>query len=234
MASLSGFKLNSYHQSMMDKLTGITARPSDNAQSVIAGLQTPPVGMKKSTKLDSIKVPDATAVANAVQRKVAMPTIMAPTGGGISANVTAGVPRVSSGSSGSVSSSGGGSLDNFLAKIAKKESGGNYGAVNKDSGALGKYQVMPANVASWTKQALGKSLTPQQYLASKDAQEAVAKKVLGGYLSKYGEEGAAIAWYSGESNAKKHAKTGQVSTKAQGGGKYPSIAAYAAAIAGRK
>ncbi|MDV2992103.1 MAG: hypothetical protein N4J56_001757 [Chroococcidiopsis sp. SAG 2025] len=65
-------------------------------------------------------------------------------------------------------SSGGSSL---YQAIIGKESGGNYRAVNPDSGALGLGQVMPANVASWTKAALGKSLTPQQFLNDRAAQE---------------------------------------------------------------
>lgn len=35
-------------------------------------------------------------------------------------------------------------VDNFLPAIVKQESGGNYKAVNRESGAMGAYQVMPA------------------------------------------------------------------------------------------
>ena len=56
--------------------------------------------------------------------------------------------------------SGGTDVDRFINSIAKKESGGNYGAVNRQSGAMGKYQVMPSNIASWSKQTLGYSVTP--------------------------------------------------------------------------
>lgn len=86
----------------------------------------------------------------------------------------------------------------FLWAIGQQESGGNYSSVNSGSGALGKYQVMPANVASWTKAALGHSLTPQQYLSNPAAQDAVANKILGGYYDKYGAKGAAAMWYSGQ------------------------------------
>ena len=64
--------------------------------------------------------------------------------------------------------------------------------------AYGKYQVMGANVPEWTQAALGTSMTPQQFLGNKDAQEAVFRNRFGGYVDKYGEEGAAKAWYAGE------------------------------------
>ena len=91
-----------------------------------------------------------------------------------------------------------GSLDAFLYAERMQESGGNYSAVNASSGALGAYQVMPANVASWTERALGHSLTPAQFLASPSAQNAVATTILGGYFAKYGAAGAAAMWYSGQ------------------------------------
>ncbi len=64
--------------------------------------------------------------------------------------------------------------------------------------ALGKYQVMQSNVAEWTREALGKSLTPQQFLNSPSVQDAVFDKRFSGYLAKYGPDGAARAWYGGE------------------------------------
>jgi hypothetical protein len=71
--------------------------------------------------------------------------------------------------------------------IAYEESGGNYGAVGKPtkSGdrAYGECQVMGSNIPQWTKEALGLSLTPQQFLNSPAAQDAVARAKLGQYLS---------------------------------------------------
>lgn len=65
------------------------------------------------------------------------------------------------------------------------------------------YQVMGANVPSWTRKYWGKSLTPQQFLNNPKAQEAVARGVLQGYYNKYGARGAAAMWYSGQSNPNK-------------------------------
>lgn len=63
--------------------------------------------------------------------------------------------------------------------------------------AYGAYQVMGANIPSWTKNALGTSMSPQQFLGSASAQDAVFNKVFGGYVDKYGASGAAQAWFGG-------------------------------------
>lgn len=98
------------------------------------------------------------------------------------------------------------SFDAFFWAISKQESGGNYGAVGvwvKGDRAYGKYQVMGANIPSWTKKYFGKSLTPSQFLNNPSAQEAVARGVLQGYYNKYGAKGAAAMWYSGQPNPNK-------------------------------
>ncbi len=86
--------------------------------------------------------------------------------------------------------------------ISTLESGGNYRAIGpatRDGDrALGKYQVMGKNVGPWTKEALGEELTPQQFVASPEAQDAVFNHKFGGYVDKYGPEGAARAWFAGE------------------------------------
>jgi hypothetical protein len=64
--------------------------------------------------------------------------------------------------------------------------------------AYGKYQVMGTNVAQWTKEALGRPMTPDEFLGNPDAQEAVFKHKFGQYSAKYGPEGAARAWFAGE------------------------------------
>lgn len=94
-----------------------------------------------------------------------------------------------------------GSISAYAKAIQSIESGGNYSALGPltSSGdrAYGAYQVMGANVPAWTKQALGQSLTPQQFLGNSAAQDAVFEKIFGGYVSKYGASGAAQAWFGG-------------------------------------
>lgn len=95
-----------------------------------------------------------------------------------------------------------GSIGDYSRAISGIESGGNYSAVGPatKSGdkAYGKYQVMGANIPSWTKDALGYSMTPDQFLNSPAAQDAVFKYKFGQYADKYGATGAAKAWFGGE------------------------------------
>lgn len=89
--------------------------------------------------------------------------------------------------------------------IARVESGGNYNALGPDvprqSGidrAYGKYQVMGANIPGWTKQALGRKMSPQEFLRSPEAQEAVFRDQMTRNLQKYGTlEDAASVWFTG-------------------------------------
>lgn len=91
--------------------------------------------------------------------------------------------------------------------IAKIESRGQpnegYGAVGPDTGkgnrAYGRYQVMDFNIGPWTKEALGSSLTPQEFLANREAQDAVFKLKFGQSLAKYGNpRDAASVWFTGQ------------------------------------
>lgn len=99
------------------------------------------------------------------------------------------------------------SLDQLLYGIRKVESGGNYSVVNS-IGAVGAYQVMKANIPSWTKAALGHSMSWQAFRASKSAQDAVARFMIGSYYKKYGAEGAASMWFSGQPNPNSRASDG--------------------------
>lgn len=91
---------------------------------------------------------------------------------------------------------GGTEFDRFFRAVGGQESGGDYSAVSP-AGARGKYQVMPENIPSWTAQALGHSMTPDQFLRDPQAQEAVARWKLYQYYRQHGLRGAAAAWYSG-------------------------------------
>lgn len=91
-----------------------------------------------------------------------------------------------------------------LLAIMQQESGGNYSAINKDKGALGKYQVMPQNLwgpkywkdkstqtysylmshldeigtpkQGWDYQYLGRDITPREFLQSQELQEKISQK----------------------------------------------------------
>lgn len=128
------------------------------------------------------------------------------------------------------SNSGNGGFDAFINSIAKQESGGNYGArgVRTRWGtALGKYQILDRNIPSWSRAALGRSVSPDEFLRSPQIQEAVARHKLSQYYNKYGAEGAAKAWYGGEGVARKS------SNRRNNGGRFPSLNSYARSVVGR-
>lgn len=92
--------------------------------------------------------------------------------------------------------------------IASVESAGSgdYGALGPvmDSGsykgdrAYGRYQVMGRNIPEWTKEALGVSMTPDQFLADPKAQDAVFDHHFGKSVQKYGNpQDAASVWFTG-------------------------------------
>jgi hypothetical protein len=112
-------------------------------------------------------------------------------------------------------------FDRLRNAIAAKESGGNYSAVNPTSGALGKYQIIPGNIASWSKAALGYSITPQQFLRDPSVQDRIATYQLGQYYNKYGAAGAALAWYAGEG-----ALSYSSAARNRPQGAYPSMNSY--------
>lgn len=127
-------------------------------------------------------------------------------------------------------------LQQLLAGIRQVETGGEkdpYGTVNS-IGAVGAYQVMKANIPEWTRQALGYSMTWQQFRASRSAQDKVAAYKLGIYLSKYGAEGAAAMWFSGQPNPNSSSSDGgntvrqYVNKVIAAAGGSPSTATYSA------
>lgn len=64
--------------------------------------------------------------------------------------------------------------------------------------AMGKYQIMGRNVPKWTKKALGREMTPDQFLADPEAQEKTAKYKMAEYYRKYGTPGdVASMWHAG-------------------------------------
>ena len=96
------------------------------------------------------------------------------------------------------------------AAIASIESAGSgdykaLGSVVNRQGdrAYGKYQVMASNIPAWTKQALGREMSPEEFLNDPAAQDKVFDTIFGGYVQKYGEGGAAQAWFGGPGNVGK-------------------------------
>jgi len=88
-----------------------------------------------------------------------------------------------------------------------ESSGGNYAArgpvvkkgMYKGERAMGAYQVMPGNLASWSKAALGKSVSEDEFMASREIQDAIFIDQMKKAKSKYGTiEDAVSVWFSGQ------------------------------------
>ncbi|MER9188294.1 phage tail length tape measure family protein [Mesorhizobium australicum] len=98
----------------------------------------------------------------------------------------------------------GGNMSAYAAAIRSIESAGSGGysalgpVLKNGNQALGAYQVMKSNLPSWSQDALGKTLSPSQFLADPSAQDAIFEKQFGKYISKYGNpQDAASAWLTG-------------------------------------
>lgn len=115
----------------------------------------------------------------------------------------------------------GGDIDAFMRAIGGQESGGSYDATNASSGAHGKFQIMPANWPSWSREAgLGEN-APQ----TPENQEKVARFKMQQYYDQFGSwDKVAKAWYSGPGNVDKNVS---------GGPGYPDSDTYAKDIASR-
>lgn len=101
-------------------------------------------------------------------------------------------------------------LDQLVYAVRMVETSGRkdgYRTVNS-IGATGAYQVMPENIGPWTKEALGRSMTQAEFIASPASQDAVARYKLGKSYAKYGPEGAAAVWFSGQPNPDSKASDG--------------------------
>jgi hypothetical protein len=126
------------------------------------------------------------------------------------------------------------SLGKLMKAIASQESGGRSELINQDSGASGKWQVMPANIPSWSREALGREVTHEEFIHSPEIQRQVVKHRLGLYLNRESTPGrsqeeivrrVASLWYSGQAGLWE-------STKPQysNGRRYPSIAEYTESV----
>jgi hypothetical protein len=108
------------------------------------------------------------------------------------------------------------SLPQAKLAIGTYESGNNYQTqgpevIAKDGTsrgrALGRYQVMPENLAPWLKDAGLPPMTAKEFLNSPSAQDKVFETKFGGYMEKYGSFNEATkAWFGGEGAVGKDAK----------------------------
>lgn len=95
------------------------------------------------------------------------------------------------------------SIGQYADAIGSLESAGSggYQAIGPDTGggsrAYGRYQVMDYNIGPWTQEVFGRALSPQEFLASPQAQDQVFRHKFGEYVKLHGPQGAAAKWFSG-------------------------------------
>ena len=94
-------------------------------------------------------------------------------------------------------------LDRTLGALRRIESGGRYDitgpASRKGDQPYGAYQIMGANIPSWTEAALGRRMTPEEFLKDEKAQDATARHRAGLYLKQYDDpRQVASMWLSGK------------------------------------
>jgi hypothetical protein len=103
------------------------------------------------------------------------------------------------------STTGSGPMAKYAAAIRKIESTNRYHiTANAGRGrtALGAYQILDANLASWSRAALGRSVSQAEFLRSPHLQDRIFHHRFGHYVKKYGPHGAARAWLGGEGVAR--------------------------------
>ncbi|WP_234825953.1 hypothetical protein [Sinorhizobium meliloti] len=97
-------------------------------------------------------------------------------------------------------SDGSSSYRDAIASIESAGSG-DYRAVGpthpKMGRALGRYQIMEANIGPWSREVLGREVTPDEFIANPQLQDAIFDGKFNSYVQKFGPEGAAQAWFAG-------------------------------------
>lgn len=90
--------------------------------------------------------------------------------------------------------------------IGQFESGNKYDSLGvvvskgryKGQRAIGKYQIMEGNLADWSKEALGKSVTKEEFLASPEIQDKIAHHKMGEIYKQYkNPQDVASVWFTG-------------------------------------
>lgn len=121
--------------------------------------------------------------------------------------------------------------------VIEQESNSNHLAINVDSGALGYAQIMPDNLPSWSRRAIGREVSVSEFRSEPEIQLAIIIGALGWHLNnvydnpdydnpKQGETEKAVKmvfsqWYSGDPEL-----YDDPTPQYYGGGTYPSIQDY--------
>jgi len=93
----------------------------------------------------------------------------------------------------------------YAAAIRKIESTNRYHITANAGGgrtALGAYQVLDTNLDAWSRAAIGRPVSRDEFLRTPHIQDKVFHHRFGHYVRKYGPHGAARAWLGGEGAAR--------------------------------
>lgn len=109
------------------------------------------------------------------------------------------------------------SIDAYLRAIKAKESTNNYSVLGpthpKYGRALGAYQVMESNLPSWSQAAVGRQVTPDEFLKNPELQDQIARHRFSQYAEKHGLDNAASMWHSGVPLAQAQARKDVLGTR---------------------
>lgn len=130
-------------------------------------------------------------------------------------------------------------LERLRTAIISQESGGNPNLLNASgSGAMGLGQIMPENLPEWSRQALGREITRQEFLSSSELQLQIIDYKLNEYwqtaiVQSNGNIDEAVMrvaawWYSGNPH-----KFTDTAPQSWNGHAYPSIAEYSQQVLDR-
>lgn len=78
--------------------------------------------------------------------------------------------------------------------------------------ALGRYGIMDFDLAEWSKAATGREVSQEEFMKSPEIQDQVYNHRMGGYITKYGIEGAGRAWLGGEGGVNHPERTDPLGT----------------------
>jgi hypothetical protein len=73
-----------------------------------------------------------------------------------------------------------------------------YSRLRGPQHALGAYGIMDFNLPEWSRAAIGRVVSPQEFLANPQIQTQIYDWKMGDYLRRFGPEGAGRAWLGGE------------------------------------
>jgi len=138
--------------------------------------------------------------------------------------------------------------------IVKQESGGNYQAIgpampHRSDRALGRYQIMEANLPSWSQQYLGRQVGREEFINNPQIQDQIAMGRMGDYWKRAESLGLApedraryvsMAWYGGQGRADSRVQNGKfvynqadLAKQRIAGGTAPSVKEYGDSIISR-